>query len=398
MSKISVQVGLKQLMGYGGNGLECYGIPFSSDTFCDSTSTTSVSVAVICGASSERNLRLIKNIINQVNSRTHGEEYLFVEQQNPCQRNGIWMCSKPLKYFSEPGKPGYLVLMEVKGRIDEFSTHSNVADLMEIALLLSSVFIFNFGENIDEDVLQKLSPLANFAKQCYRFIPAEYYRDRILGNSLGSAGLLEPKPFQNISIFKSIGQTEGLLTSSRSSAIPMGLCGSNKFHLLDILGRSSRQTYDAKAARELILAHAETVSYSVGLDEELMLPVFNVDSSKKLCGIPIFRHNFIEFVELTIMFVFSCKNGRLKEISILKERLLHLALRNFHNYVVGVLLSKVPKNFSPKPCITYGPRFEKLNSVLNECFRKLYSELEHSVNNSWSRDDPLGIFYGSGYV
>lgn len=418
MSKVRVQVGLKQLVGIStsdGSGLELCEIPFSKADFdAEVESGTFVSVAVICGACSERNSRLIKNIIDQVNYRTQRQEYIFDEHQYLRPRNGIWMCSEPLQYFSATGDKKVLVLMELKGRIDGFSTHSNLKDVMELGLLLSSVFIFNFGSDIDEDVLQKLTHLASFAKQAVNFNGTEYYRHSILRNSKSSTGLSKRATFQRICVLKNMGDDrtpippshidledlECLLktmdhdqTPKRPYHTPLGFSGSNKFYLSDILECSSRQTVDAKTARELILVHSETIFYSIGLDKDITVPISSLDCSKELCGVPISIKYFLEFIESTRSIVNICKTGSVERLPELKEKVLYLAAYNFYDYLWYILNST---HLSWKLTDNYDKKLKELNSRLKDTANGFFEQLLDHANKWWCREDPLGKICATG--
>ena len=79
---------------------------------------------------------------------------------NPCTK-GLWIWSKPLKGFSDDGIPLNIFVIDTEGigATDEDQNHDT--KIFTLGLLLSSYFIYNSLNSIDENAIQNLSFIVN---------------------------------------------------------------------------------------------------------------------------------------------------------------------------------------------------------------------------------------------
>lgn len=82
---------------------------------------------------------------------------------NPCTK-GLWIWSKPLSGTSADGEPLSILIIDTEGigATDEDQNHDS--KIFTLALLLSSYFIYNSKNSIDENAIQNLSFIVNITK------------------------------------------------------------------------------------------------------------------------------------------------------------------------------------------------------------------------------------------
>ena len=82
---------------------------------------------------------------------------------NPCTK-GLWIWSKPISGHSEDGVPLNIFVIDTEGigATDEDQNHDS--KIFTLGLLLSSYFIYNSLNSIDENAIQNLSFVVNISK------------------------------------------------------------------------------------------------------------------------------------------------------------------------------------------------------------------------------------------
>ena len=82
---------------------------------------------------------------------------------NPCTK-GLWIWSNPIKGFSDEGVPLNIFVIDTEGigATDEDQNHDS--KIFTLGLLLSSYFIYNSLNSIDENAIQNLSFIVNISK------------------------------------------------------------------------------------------------------------------------------------------------------------------------------------------------------------------------------------------
>ena len=82
---------------------------------------------------------------------------------NPCTK-GLWIWSKPLSGYSPEGNPLNVLIIDTEGigATDEDQNHDS--KIFTLGLLLSSYFVYNSLNSIDENAIQNLSFIVNISK------------------------------------------------------------------------------------------------------------------------------------------------------------------------------------------------------------------------------------------
>ena len=82
---------------------------------------------------------------------------------NPCTK-GLWVWSKPINGYSQDGTPLNVLVIDTEGigATDEDQNHDS--KIFTLGILLSSFFIFNSLNSIDENAIQNLSFIVNITK------------------------------------------------------------------------------------------------------------------------------------------------------------------------------------------------------------------------------------------
>lgn len=359
-----------------------------------------VCVIVICGSCSSRNAILIENLIGCI-SDTPEAEYVFDEKQYFKQRSGIWMCSPAIrKSFPFFRDPIYIILMDIKGTIDEFSTDKDVQSIFELGVLLSSVFVFNFGENFDEEIFQKLLPLTHYANNSVKFTDPEYYHNRILSDSKEASCPTQRKAFQNIVV-----------------AHRMRYTGQNNvyFKLRDFLNINPQHTKDAKAVRELVLAHSSKVfheyyQYMYDYDNGNMYfrasgELTSIDEAKLVCGVPVSQQCFSDFVEIMVEIHNGCAATPIECQKVLEYKTLMIRLchDNFLEFIKGLLNKEFEEKMPSTRTGFVDINLETIRLSIFECFDQFQRDVWAYAKTPFCSNDPLDLHYDNipltdGYV
>ncbi|KAG9447788.1 hypothetical protein H6P81_013916 [Aristolochia fimbriata] len=100
-------------------------------------------------------------ILNQLLGRSSG--FQVASTHRPCTK-GLWMWSAPLKLTALDGSEYYLLLLDSEGidAYDQTGTYST--QIFSLAVLLSSMFIYNQMGGIDEAALDRLSLVTEMTK------------------------------------------------------------------------------------------------------------------------------------------------------------------------------------------------------------------------------------------
>ncbi|KDD73250.1 guanylate-binding protein, partial [Helicosporidium sp. ATCC 50920] len=109
-----------------------------------------VGVVAVCGRARQGK----SYILNQLLGRGGG--FAVDSTHRPCTK-GLWIWSSPLERRDEQGNPYSVVLLDTEG-IDAYDqTGQYSTQIFSLALLLSSVFVYNQMGGIDEAALDRLS-------------------------------------------------------------------------------------------------------------------------------------------------------------------------------------------------------------------------------------------------
>ncbi|XP_077227510.1 uncharacterized protein LOC143860648 [Tasmannia lanceolata] len=100
-------------------------------------------------------------ILNQLLGRSNG--FQVASTHRPCTK-GLWMWSAPLRRIALDGTEYYLLLLDSEGidAYDQTGTYST--QIFSLAVLLSSMFIYNQMGGIDEAALDRLSLVTEMTK------------------------------------------------------------------------------------------------------------------------------------------------------------------------------------------------------------------------------------------
>ncbi|PSC76322.1 interferon-induced guanylate-binding 1-like [Micractinium conductrix] len=116
-----------------------------------------VGVVAVCGRARQGK----SFILNQVLGRTGG--FQVAPTHRPCTK-GLWMWSAPVEHRGPDGSPYSLVLLDTEG-IDAYDqTGQYSTQIFSLAVLLSSLFVFNQMGGIDEAALDRLSLVTEMTK------------------------------------------------------------------------------------------------------------------------------------------------------------------------------------------------------------------------------------------
>lgn len=101
-------------------------------------------------------------ILNQLLGRSAG--FRLAHTHRPCTK-GIWIWSRPVRRVGPDKEPYHLLLLDSEG-IDAYNqTAQDGVQLLSMAVLLSSTFVFNQMGPIDEAAIDRLGLVAEVAKR-----------------------------------------------------------------------------------------------------------------------------------------------------------------------------------------------------------------------------------------
>ncbi|CAG9467408.1 unnamed protein product [Pedinophyceae sp. YPF-701] len=116
-----------------------------------------VAVVAVCGRARQGK----SYILNQLLGRSNG--FQVAPSVRPCTK-GLWMWSAPIKRTGTDGQPYHLVLLDTEG-IDAFDqTGQYSTQVFSLAVLLSSMFVYNQMGGIDEAAIDRLSLVTEMTK------------------------------------------------------------------------------------------------------------------------------------------------------------------------------------------------------------------------------------------
>ncbi|KAI8463245.1 MAG: GBP-domain-containing protein [Monoraphidium minutum] len=121
------------------------------------TIRTPVGVVAVCGRA-----RTGKSfILNQLLGR--GAGFRLAHSHRPCTK-GLWIWSRPVRLVGPDGQPYHLILLDSEG-IDAYNqTAQDGVQLLSLAVLLSSMFVFNQMGPIDEAAIDRLGLVTEITK------------------------------------------------------------------------------------------------------------------------------------------------------------------------------------------------------------------------------------------
>ncbi|CAL9081572.1 unnamed protein product [Musa textilis] len=116
-----------------------------------------IGVVAVCGRARQGK----SFVLNQLLGRSHG--FQVASTHRPCTK-GLWMWSAPLKRTALDGTEYNLILLDSEGidAYDQTGTYS--IQIFSLAVLLSSLFIYNQMGGIDEAALDRLSLVTEITK------------------------------------------------------------------------------------------------------------------------------------------------------------------------------------------------------------------------------------------
>jgi len=118
---------------------------------------TPVGVVAVCGRARQGKSYLLNALLG----RSAG--FTVSPRQKPCTK-GIWMWSHPVPCEDAQGRPFHVVLLDTEG-IDAYDqTGQYSTQIFSLAMLLSSVFVYNQMGGIDEASLDRLSLVTEMSK------------------------------------------------------------------------------------------------------------------------------------------------------------------------------------------------------------------------------------------
>lgn len=212
---------------------------------------------VVVGQSARRNTMLLSKLIASINEREGAiQNYHFDESKFMNPRTGVWICSRPLELRWSNTKY-YVLLLEVQCTYDEFAEDTDLHNIFELGLLVSSVFILNFMERIEENILRRFEKSFDFVQGVPTFPSREYYQEVILSGKNNLVKCPTVKHFQSLVLF--IGDItldyKAMLTSD--------------FYNLQINKKAMAKS--SKCSREFILNYFHSC--------EFLISVFSPDSN-----------------------------------------------------------------------------------------------------------------------
>eukprot|EP00803_Ostreobium_quekettii_P008595 evm.model.scf_1894.2 EVM.evm.TU.scf_1894.2 scf_1894:8241-19466(-) len=109
-----------------------------------------IGVVAVCGRARQGK----SYILNQLLGRSSG--FKVSSTQKPCTK-GLWLWSKPIKQRAPDGREYHLVLIDSEG-IDAYDQTAHYStQIFALAILLSSLFVYNQMGGIDEAALDRLA-------------------------------------------------------------------------------------------------------------------------------------------------------------------------------------------------------------------------------------------------
>eukprot|EP00658_Telonema_sp_P-2_P081809 TRINITY_DN8486_c0_g2_i4.p1 TRINITY_DN8486_c0_g2~~TRINITY_DN8486_c0_g2_i4.p1 ORF type:complete len:394 (+),score=122.08 TRINITY_DN8486_c0_g2_i4:102-1283(+) len=118
-----------------------------------------VAVCAVCGRARQGK----SFILNKLAESTAGEGFVVGPTHRPCTK-GIWLWSAPLPRVAPDGTEYHVLLIDTEG-IDAYDqTGQYSTQIFSLAVLLSSLFVYNQMGGIDEAALDRLSLVTEMTK------------------------------------------------------------------------------------------------------------------------------------------------------------------------------------------------------------------------------------------
>ncbi|GBF98848.1 hypothetical protein Rsub_11452 [Raphidocelis subcapitata] len=118
----------------------------------------------VCGRARQGKSFLLNTLLGRLTGQELPEGFKVSPTQHSCTR-GLWMWSVPIPMKDADGKPCNLLLVDCEGidAVDQGAQHS--AQIFSLAVLLSSVFVYNSLGAIDAVALERLAMVCELAKR-----------------------------------------------------------------------------------------------------------------------------------------------------------------------------------------------------------------------------------------
>ena len=118
-----------------------------------------VGVCAVCGRARQGK----SFILNKLAASNAGEGFVVGPTHRPCTK-GIWIWSAPLQRIARDGSTYHVILLDTEG-IDAYDqTGQYSTQVFSLAVLLSSLFVYNQMGGIDEAALDRLSLVTEMSK------------------------------------------------------------------------------------------------------------------------------------------------------------------------------------------------------------------------------------------
>ncbi|GAX73400.1 hypothetical protein CEUSTIGMA_g853.t1 [Chlamydomonas eustigma] len=115
-------------------------------------------VVAVCGRARQGKSYILNRLLKQA-----GKGFVVGPTHRPCTK-GLWMWSEPQPRVNPDGSQHYLVLLDTEG-IDAWDqTAQYSTQIFSLAVLLSSLFVYNQMGGIDESALDRLSLVTEMTK------------------------------------------------------------------------------------------------------------------------------------------------------------------------------------------------------------------------------------------
>ncbi|PNW80255.1 hypothetical protein CHLRE_08g384200v5 [Chlamydomonas reinhardtii] len=118
----------------------------------------------VCGRARQGKSFLLNQLVNKLHGQAgSGGGFTVGNTVRPCTK-GLWLWSKPIPRTLPSGQTYHLLLLDAEG-IDSYDQTADYSNhIFSLALLLSSLLVYNQMGSIDESSVDKLASVCEFAK------------------------------------------------------------------------------------------------------------------------------------------------------------------------------------------------------------------------------------------
>ncbi|KAG2424409.1 hypothetical protein HXX76_014618 [Chlamydomonas incerta] len=118
----------------------------------------------VCGRARQGKSFLLNQLVNKLHGQAgNGGGFTVGNTVRPCTK-GLWLWSKPIPRTLPSGQSYHLLLLDAEG-IDSYDQTADYSNhIFSLALLLSSLLVYNQMGSIDESSVDKLASVCEFAK------------------------------------------------------------------------------------------------------------------------------------------------------------------------------------------------------------------------------------------